>query len=165
MFVNSDFSDLLKLFNDNGVRYLVIGGYAVVQYAEPRYTKDLDLWISTDEQNARAVYRALRAFGAPLSGLTERDFMEDGTFYQMGVPPLRVDVLMGIPGMEFEFAWQQRVEVQFDDLIVPFISRSDLIKAKLASGRPQDLIDVELLLSSEGQPPKRRRRRYGGRMR
>lgn len=76
MFVNSDFSDLLKLFNDNGVRYLVIGGYAVVQYAEPRYTKELDLWISTDEQNARAVYQALRAFGAPLSGLTERDFME-----------------------------------------------------------------------------------------
>lgn len=163
MFVNSDFSDLLRLFNDNGVRYLVIGGYAVVQYAEPRYTKDLDLLISTDEQNARAVYHALRAFGAPLAGLTERDFMEDGTFYQMGIPPLRVDILMGIPGVDFDPAWQQRVEVQFDDLIVPFISRSDLIKAKLASGRPQDLIDVDLLLSSEKKPPKRRRKRYGGR--
>ncbi len=106
MFVNSDFSDLLRLFNASGIRYLVIGGYAVVQYAEPRYTKDLDLWIGTDEQNARAVYQALRAFGAPLSGLTERDFMEEETISQMGVPPLRVDVFVGIPGVEFEFAWQ-----------------------------------------------------------
>lgn len=89
--------------------------------------------------------------------------MEDGTFYQIGVPPLRVDILMGIPGLEFDPAWQQRVEVQFDDLIVPFISRSDLIKAKLASGRPQDLIAVDLLVSSEEKPPKRRRKRHGGR--
>ncbi len=74
MFVNSDFSDLLRHFNAGGVRYLVVGGYAVVQYAEPRYTKELDLWISTDPLNARAVYQALRAFGAPLFGLTERDF-------------------------------------------------------------------------------------------
>lgn len=129
MFVNPDFSDLLKLFNGNGVRYPVIGGYAVVQYAEPRYTNRY-LWISIDEQNARAVYQALRAFGVPLSGLTERDSMEDGTFYQMGVPPLRVDILMGIPGLEFDPAWQQRVEVQFDDPVVPFISRSDLIRSK-----------------------------------
>lgn len=89
MFVNSDFSDLLKLFNDNNVKYLVIGGYALVQYAEPRFTKDLDLWISTVAANAKAVYRALQAFGAPLAGLTEQDFAEDGYFYQMGIPPVR----------------------------------------------------------------------------
>ncbi len=145
MFVNSDFSDLLKLFNKYGVRYLVIGGYAVVQYTEPRYTKDLDLWISTDPTNAEAVYTALREFGAPLVGLTAEDFAEEGYFYQMGVPPVRVDVLMGIPGLEFEAAWQKRQKVDFDDLPVLFISRKDLIKAKLASGRPQDLIDVEAL--------------------
>jgi len=165
MFVNSDFSDLLRHFNVGGVRYLVVGGYAVVQYAEPRYTKDLDLWISTDPLNARAVYQALRAFGAPLFGLTERDFMQEGTFYQMGVPPLRIDVLMGIPGVEFESAWQRRVEVRFDDLVVPFISRPDLIKAKLASGRPQDLIDVDLLLLPEEKGSKRQRRRYRGKNR
>ncbi len=72
MFVNSDFSDLLRLFNKYGVRYLVIGGYAVIQYAEPCYTKDLDLWISTDQVNAQAVYRALREFGAPLAGFSNR---------------------------------------------------------------------------------------------
>ena len=84
MFVNSDFSDLLRLFNGNNVKYLVIGGYAVIQYAEPRYTKDLDLWISTDVANAKAVFRALKEFGAPLADLTEDDFAEEGYFIPNG---------------------------------------------------------------------------------
>lgn len=145
MFVNSDFSDLLRIFNDNHVEYMVIGGYAVVQYAEPRFTKDLDLWIRADSTNAGAVYKALKEFGAPLENLTEDDFAEEGYFYQMGVPPLRVDILMGIPGVVFDDAWSRRVEVNFDELPVIFISRRDLIDAKLASGRPQDLIDADSL--------------------
>jgi predicted nucleotidyltransferase len=145
MFVNSDFTDLLKLFSDNHVRYLIIGGYAVIQYAEPRYTKDLDLWISTDTKNAASVYAALQEFGAPLTGLTEADFSEEGYFYQMGNPPMRVDVLMGIPGLEFEQAWDKRVEVDFDGLLVSFISREDLITSKRASGRAQDIIDADTL--------------------
>ncbi len=149
MFVNSDFSDLLKLFNDNGVRYLIIGGYAFIQYAEPRYTKDLDLWISTDMQNAKAVYKALKTFGAPLAGLTEKGFAEEGYFYQMGMPPLRVDILMGIPGIAFERAWERRKEVDFDGLVVFFISKEDLITAKRASGRPQDLIDADILAKTD----------------
>ena len=99
MFVNSDFSDLLRLFNAGRVRYLVIGGYAVIQYAEPRLTADLGLWIGTEPHNAGAVYKALREFGAPLSGLTAADFAEEGYFYQMGAPPIQVDMLMGIPGI------------------------------------------------------------------
>ena len=145
MFVNSDFTDLLNLFNDNNVKYLVIGGYAFIQYAEPRYTKDLDLWINTDAVNATAVFRALRDFGAPLADMTEQDFAEEGYFYQMGVPPVRVDILMGIPGIDFESAWANRVEVDFDGLSVSFISKEDLITAKRASGRPQDLSDADLL--------------------
>ena len=151
MFVNSDFSDLLRLFNVGGVRYLVVGGYAVVQYAEPRFTADLDLWTDTDSRNARAVYEALREFGAPLSELTADDFAEQGYFYQMGVPPMRVDVLMSIPGVEFEPAWRRRVAVDFDGLLVPFISRADLISAKRASARPQDMIDVHALLQSDDE--------------
>lgn len=146
MFVNSDFTELLKLFNDNDVKYLIIGGYAVVQYAEPRFTKDLDIWISTDGDNATAVYNALREFGAPLAGLTEADFGDEEYFYQVGVPPVRVDVMMGIPGVRFDEAWARKVEVDFDDLTISFISREDLIVAKRAAGRPQDLIDAELLL-------------------
>jgi predicted nucleotidyltransferase len=148
MFVNSDFSDLLRLFNAGGVRYLVIGGYAVIQYAQPRFTADLDLWVGTDPGNADAVYEALREFGAPLSGLTPRDFTEEGYFYQMGVPPIRVDVLMGIPGVEFDSAWRRRAEIDFDGLPVAFISREDLIAAKRASGRPHDMIDIQNLLGS-----------------
>lgn len=157
MFVNSDFSDLLRLFNANQVKYLVIGGYALVQYAEPRYTKDLDLWISADATNAQAVYRALREFGAPLADLTEADFAQEGYFYQMGVPPVRVDILMGIPGVVFAEAWPRRLEVDFDGLVVPFISRTDLIAAKRAAGRPQDLLDVEQLTRSESKSTKRRK--------
>ena len=149
MFANSDFNDLLRIFNANSVKYLVIGGYALIQYTEPRFTKDLDLWISTESRNASAVYNALREFGAPLSGLTEEDFAEKGYFYQMGVPPVRVDVLMGIPGLDFEAAWERRVETDVDGLSVPFISREDLITAKLASGRPQDLIDAQNLSETD----------------
>jgi predicted nucleotidyltransferase len=149
MFVNSDFSDLLRIFNDNRVKYLVIGGYAVIQYAEPRFTKDLDVWISTDAANADAVYKSLRAFGAPLMGLTAKDFSEDGFFFQMGVPPIRVDVLMGIPTAGFSDCWARRVETDFDGLKVNFISKEDLIAAKRASACPQDLIDADLLSKSE----------------
>ncbi len=151
MFVNSDFSDLLRRFNASHVRYLVIGAYAVIQYAEPRFTADLGLWTGTEPRNAGAVYEALREFGAPLSGLTAEDFAEEGYFYQMGVPPVRVDVLMGIPGVEFDTAWKRRVEIDFDGLLVPFISRDDLITAKRASGRPQDMIDVQSLLRTDDE--------------
>ena len=145
MFVNSDFSDLLRIFNDHNVRYMVIGGYAVVQYAEPRFTKDLDVLISTDTKNSEAVYHALKEFGAPLAGLTPKDFSEEGFFFQMGVPPIRVDVLMGIPGINFDDCWDRRVEVDFEGLNVIFISKQDLIHSKRAAGRPQDLIDADLL--------------------
>lgn len=148
MFVNSDFSDLLQIFNDNHVKYLVIGGYAVIQYGEPRFTKDLDLWISTDIANAEAVYKSLKEFGAPLTEMSVDDFSEEGYFYQMGVPPVRVDVLMGIPGATFEKCWSRRQIVDFDGLKVNFISKQDLVTAKRASGRPQDLIDANLLEGS-----------------
>ena len=149
MFINSDFSDLLRIFNDHNVKYLVIGGYAVVQYAEPRFTKDLDVLISTDPENAEAVYNALREFGAPLAGLTPKDFSEEGFFFQMGVPPVRVDVLMGIPGIQFDECWERRMKVDFDGLKVMFISKQDLIVSKRAAGRPQDLIDADLLSQEE----------------
>lgn len=124
---------------------MVIGGYAVVQYAEPRFTKDLDLWISTNPENADAVFKALKEFGAPLDGMSAKDFSEEGYFYQMGVPPVRVDILMGVPGVQFDEAWERRVEIQFEDISVTIISKQDLILAKRAAGRPQDLLDADSL--------------------
>jgi hypothetical protein len=97
------------------------------------------------------VYKALREYGAPLLNLTEADFSEEGYFYQMGVSPVRIDILMGIPGGEFEKAWSRRFEVNFGEITVPFISREDLIRVKLSSGRPQDLLDVSYL--TQGDDP------------
>ena len=143
--MNSDFKDLLRLFNDAGVKYLIVGGMAFIFHAEPRYTKDLDLWISPDPDNAAVVYSALRRFGAPLANITPQDFANPDLFYQMGRPPARVDILMSIPGLDFELAWSRRVEGSVDDLKMPFVSRDDLISSKLAAGRPQDLQDARTL--------------------
>jgi hypothetical protein len=144
----------LKLFNDFRVKYLIIGGYAVIKYAEPRYTKDLDLWIRADQKNAAAVFEALREFGAPLAGMTPDDFAHEGYFYQMGVPPVRVDILMSIPGVTFDEAWKHRTKADFAGVPVVFIAREDLIASKLAAGRPQDLIDAAALTQA---PHKKRR--------
>jgi len=146
--VNSDFKELLNIFNENHVRYLVIGGYAVLRYTEPRYTKDIDLWIGVDASNASAVFRSLRQFGAPLAGITEKDFSDDSLYYQMGNPPSRIDILMSIPGVDFEEAWSRREIAEFDGITAVFIAKDDLIRSKIASGRPQDLIDADALAQS-----------------
>jgi len=145
MLTSPDFKELLSLLEKHKVRYLVVGGYAIMKYTEPRFTKDLDLWISTDKENAKAVYTALKEFGAPLKGLTPVDFTQEGYFYQMGNPPFRLDVMMSIPGVTFEASWANREKVQVEDLVVPFISKADLIKSKEASSKPQDLIDAKEL--------------------
>ncbi len=145
MLTSPDFKELLSLLAKYKVRYLVVGGYAVMKYTEPRFTKDLDLWISTDEENSKAVYAALKEFGAPLKDLDPADFSEEGYFYQMGNPPFRLDVMMSISGVAFESAWANREEVQLEGLDIPFISKADLIRAKEASHRPQDSIDAKKL--------------------
>ncbi|MBN1973250.1 MAG: hypothetical protein JW787_06400 [Sedimentisphaerales bacterium] len=131
------------------VRYLVVGGYAVMRYTEPRFTKDLDLWISIDNENSKAVFEALKEFGAPLKNLTADDFMQEDYFYQMGNPPFRLDIMMSIPGITFNQAWANREYVQVEQVSIPFISKDDLIKTKEASGRDQDLIDVKKLRKTD----------------
>lgn len=140
--MNADFKELLKTFNEHAVKYLIVGGYAVMKYSEPRFTKDLDIWIEASPENAARVFQALKSFGSPLEGLTENDFAGEG-FYQMGRPPVRVDVLMNISGVEFQAAWKNRVETDFGEVAVYFIGLQDLIDNKRASGRLQDLADIE----------------------
>jgi hypothetical protein len=149
MLTSPDFRELLKIFEKHKIRYLIVGGYAVMKYSEPRFTKDLDVLISTDQDNANAVYSALKEFGAPLENLTADDFTHEDYFYQMGRPPLRVDIMMSIPGIGFDDAWENREVVELDDLKIPFISRSDLIRSKEASRRPQDMIDIDKLKEAE----------------
>ena len=145
MLTSPDFKELLSLFKSYDVRYLIVGGYAVMRYAEPRFTKDLDVLIAVDESNARAVYTALAEFGAPLHDLSPKDFAQEGYFYQMGSPPLRVDVLMSIPGVDFAEAWGNRETITVAGTDMHFISKVDLIEAKRAAGRPRDLLDLENL--------------------
>ncbi len=145
MLTSPDFRELLNILDKHKVRYLVVGGYAVMKYTEPRFTRDLDLWIATDPENAEAVFAALREFGAPLKDLAPADFMREGYFYQMGNPPFRLDIMMSLPGVTFEAAWPNREEARVEGLVIPFISKADLIRTKEASGRDQDLIDVQKL--------------------
>lgn len=145
MLTSPDFKELLRIFEKHSVRYLIVGGYAVMKYSEPRFTNDLDVFIATDRKNAEGIYAALKEFGAPLKGLTSDDFLQKGYFYQMGRAPLRIDIMMSIPGIEFEEAWQNREWLEIDDLKIPFVSRDDLIRAKAASARPQDKRDLEKL--------------------
>jgi hypothetical protein len=150
MLTSPDFRELLSILAKYKVRYLVVGGYAVMKYTEPRFTKDLDLWIATDPENAEAVFAALREFGAPLKDLTPTDFTQEGYFYQMGNPPFRLDIMMSLPGVTFETAWANREETHVEELVIPFMSKADLIKTKEASGRDQDVIDVKKLRRASG---------------
>jgi hypothetical protein len=147
--MHQDFKELLSAFNAGQVRYLIVGGYAVSFHAQPRATKDLDILIGADAENSKAVFAALARFGAPVEGLSAKDFAEPDNFFRMGTPPVMIDIMPRISGVEFEEAWRRRVDVRIDDdLSVPFISREDLLVAKLSAGRAQDLIDVDALRES-----------------
>ena len=148
MKINSDFRDLLQVFNVAGIRYLVVGGYAVMAYTEPRYTKDLDLWIDPVEENARAVLRSLTTFGAPTSEVSPADLTEPDVFYQIGVDPVRIDLMTSVTGLDFTAAWDRRTLVDFGGVQASVLSREDLITAKRASGRPQDRLDARRLARS-----------------
>jgi hypothetical protein len=141
-----DFKELLSLFNEHKVKYLVVGGYAVSFHAQPRATKDLDILIKADAANAAAVYAALAKFGAPLKELKPEDFIEKGIFYRMGHPPLMIDILPEISGVDFDAAWEKRVEAGISKGLKVFLIDTDcLIASKLAAGRPEDLADVAAL--------------------
>src|SRR4051812_1408455 len=142
-----DQRDLLAVFNAHGVKYLVIGAHAVGVHAEPRGTKDLDVFIKADEENSKAVFAALAAYGAPVGNMTPADFNDHpSSIFQLGVEPDRIDILQGIAGVTFDEAWPSRVETFFDkDTPANVMSREHLIQNKLAAGRHQDLADVEKL--------------------
>ena len=143
--MNSDFLDLLVRFNAGGVKYVVVGGYAVIRYTQPRYTGAIDILIEACAENGLRAFNALRDFGAPVGTLTSKDFSEPGYFFQMGIPPNRIDLLMSIAGVDFATCWKRREAVVIGGQTVPFISKADLIAAKRAAGRPKDLADLEML--------------------
>lgn len=154
--LDSNFCDLLSAFRVCSVRYLIIGGWAVSIHAQPRATQDLDIFVSPDLENIGALHEALIRFGAPLENLNKSQFLQPGTFFRMGAPPCQVDIFPGIPGVQFETCWPKRLEVLVDAeraLFANVISAEDLIAAKIASGRQQDLADAQAIRRAQQQKP------------
>jgi hypothetical protein len=143
--MNSDFKELLTILNECRVDYMVVGGYAFIHYAEPRYTKDIDLWIEPTLENSKRLRDALMRFGAWVEGMTLEHFSTERTMFQIGLPPCRVDFLTSIPGLKFRSAFASRKIANIEELDVPLVSLADLITAKRTSGREQDLRDLESL--------------------
>jgi len=143
--MSQDFKDLLAEFNARAVEFLLVGAHALAAHGYVRATEDLDVWIRPDRANAKRVIEALQAFGAPLQDLTENDLVIPGLVFQIGVAPIRIDILTAIDGVEFDEAWAARSMTHFADQPVNVLSRAHLIQNKRAAGRTQDLADVERL--------------------
>ena len=142
-----NYRELLQLLNESKVEYLIVGGFAVMKYSEPRYTKDLDLWVRNSARNSRRLVEALKKFGAPLEhdGITPATFTEKQIVYQIGISPapVRIDILTEITGVEFAHARKNRVPSSFFGVPVHFISQADLETNKRALGRANDLEDLK----------------------
>ena len=143
--MNQDFLDLLRAFIDHNVRFLIVGAYAWGVHGRPRATGGLDVWVDASPENAANVMRALEAFGAPTSQVRAADFARPGIVFQMGLPPVRIDVLTALSGLSFQEAWPGRVQARFGPLTVDVIGREDFIRNKRATGRTKDAGDIEAL--------------------
>ncbi|WP_254060892.1 DUF6036 family nucleotidyltransferase [Mucilaginibacter sp. L196] len=145
MTLDKDFEDFVFLLNKYDVNYMIIGGYALAFHGRPRHTGDLDIWIDVSEENARKMFNVINEFGLASLGLKIEDFLEKGIITQIGYPPLRIDILNEIDGVQFNEAYQNKLIIDIDGLPISYISLDDLIKNKQVSGRQRDLSDVSEL--------------------
>jgi hypothetical protein len=145
MALQPDYKDILAAFAAHSVEYLVVGGYAVGFHGRPRFTKDLDLWVRPTTDNIESVKRALHAFGAPTTVIDQLESASLEDVLWMGAPPVRIDILKGVPGGDFERAFQSRITSDWDGVQVFVVSRRELVALKRASGRPQDIVDADSL--------------------
>jgi predicted nucleotidyltransferase len=145
--LNNDYKDMLRALSDEKVKFLLVGAYAMAVYGYPRATMDIDFWVLRSPRNAAAVLRAIRRFGAPLLQLTREDLLRDGTVFQIGVAPRRIDILTAVSGLQFEETFDRAISIRIEGIEVHVPSMDDLIRNKRASGRTKDLADVEALES------------------
>lgn len=150
--LNEDFKEFAALLHSNQVKYLVVGGFALAAYGHPRYTGDLDFWVGTDPGNARRLLRALDDFGFGALGITLTDLTTPNQVIQLGFPPRRIDLLSSIDGVDFEPCHARRMEVLIDGLRLCFLALEDFKINKRATGRPQDLADLEALDGLQSDP-------------
>ncbi len=140
-----DFKEFLELFNAKGVEYMIVGSYALAYYGAPRYTGDIDVFVHRTEMNAKRIIGALEDFGFVFPNLTWDDFFKDDTVVQLGVPPVRIDILTFLSGMDWDAAAIHKVPDEIDGVPVFVIGKEDYIANKKASGRAKDLADIEAL--------------------
>jgi len=143
--MNQDFLDLLRAFIEGNVRYLIVGAYALAVHGRPRATGDLDVWVDATPENAAKVMSALERFGAPTAQVSVEDFSRPGIVFQMGLPPVRIDVLTELSDLTFTEAWSSRMQAAFGPVMADVIGREAFIKNKRATGRARDLGDIESL--------------------
>jgi hypothetical protein len=143
--LNEDYREMLQALAGEKARFLLIGAYALAAHGYPRATMDIDLWVMPTRENAEAVLRALRRFGAPLHDLTREDLERGGTIFQIGVAPRRIDIMTTASGLKFDEAFAHAIPIMIEGLEVFVLSVADLIRNKRASGRTKDLADAEAL--------------------
>ena len=140
-----DYEELFKTLNAFKIKYLVVGAHAVIYYTKPRYTKDLDVWVPADLNEPKKVYQALKSYGAPLKGMKPADFCDKSVIYQIGVAPVRIDIMVNVGGVSIAEAWKNRQQIRYGRAKVFVLGKKDLIQAKEFAGRPEDLIDLKQL--------------------
>ena len=145
MGVQKDFKELLELFNKHKVEYMIVGGYALAFHGAPRYTGDLDIYVRPDAPNVQQIMSALKDFGFGSVGLTAADFEKPNNIIQLGVPPVRVDIINSLTGVSWESAFENRIEGKYGNVKVYYIGREQFIFNKRAMGRKKDLADIEAL--------------------
>ena len=145
--LNEDYKDMLHALSAEKVRYMLVGAYALAVHGYPRATMDMDIWVMPSPQNAEAVLRALHRFGAPLHDITREDLEIEGTVFQIGVAPRRIDIITTASGLDFEDAFQNSMTLNVEGIEIHVLAVNDLIINKEASGRTKDLADVEALKS------------------
>jgi len=145
--LNEDYKDMLRALVGENARFLLVGAYAMATHGYPRATMDIDIWVMPSAENAQAVLRALRQFGAPVHQLSAADLQQTDTIFQIGVAPRRIDIITGVDGLEFEATFGRSVQVDVEGIALRVPNMADLIRNKRASARLKDLADVEALES------------------
>jgi hypothetical protein len=148
--LNEDYKELLQILLDNEIKFLIVGAYAMAAYGYPRATGDFDIWVEKTQENSTRLYRSLSQFGAPVTRITKNTFTEPDVVFQIGIAPRRIDIFTSIDGVDFREAWKSKIDIEVEDLPLPFISKKDLIKNKESTGREKDRLDAALLKRTAG---------------
>ena len=145
MDLNNNFKEFIGLLNANGVKYLVVGGFAVAYHGYPRYTKDIDFWVWANPENADRLLKSIEDFGFGSLGLQKSDLLNTENVIQLGYEPQRIDLIVQLEGLDFEACFAERKDVEFEGVPIHFIGYEDLIKNKKSTGRLKDKLDAQTL--------------------